>query len=169
MSYIHSLNACTTLHASNQSFPARFSSVNLSTIASSTNVYVSSFVFAHPRINQQWAGLQSLGLEPPALQLFVSGTVAALGLFLAYLRVRLGFHTADQVVVGVGVGIGSALGWFYLGMQYAFPYFFVNEGAVVYLWATTAVAVVAFAGRTVIGWVQEKQLRKRLAAEKKEE
>lgn len=107
-------------------------------------------------------GVNALQIEPFALSLVPCTAIAMLGLFLAWLRVRLGFHTADQVAVGVAVGVVSASLWYWLGIEYAFPYMFMNEDAVMYLWAITGLAIVIFAGKTVLGWFAEKKLRKQM-------
>lgn len=101
------------------------------------------------------AGLQYAIPERP--QAVAAGAaVAALGSFLAWLRVRLGFHTADQVLVGCLVGVTSASLWHWLGLQQAFPYMDANPQAGVYLWGITGLAVVAFAGKTVASWYNER-------------
>ena len=38
--------------------------------------------------------------------------VLSLGLGVAYARVHLGYHTAPQVIVGMGVGMCVGVGWF---------------------------------------------------------
>ncbi|KAG7670332.1 hypothetical protein KSW81_002897 [Nannochloris sp. 'desiccata'] len=52
---------------------------------------------------------------------FLSLGIPALGLFLTWLRVALGYHTVEQVAAGWLLGSSIAVGWWQLGIKKAFP------------------------------------------------
>jgi len=96
-------------------------------------------------------------LSESALMLVLSILVAFVGVFLAWLRVELGFHTREQVVVGVAVGIISACGWQWLGTAFAFPLIQTHPELTVYLSCLTALAVCIFGSKTVSTWAKERK------------
>ena len=59
----------------------------------------------------------------------------ALGVFLAWLRVALGYHTWPQVAVGYGVGVANALLWQRLGAASVLPACATSPGVRAAVWA----------------------------------
>ena len=56
--------------------------------------------------------------HPSALHLATTGLIAAVSLFLAWLRVELGLHSVPQVAVGYLVGCVNASVWYALGRRW---------------------------------------------------
>ena len=71
-----------------------------------------------------WYAALAFAFEPNAFGLATHVTrafaigVVSLGAFLAYLRVKLGFHTWPQVLVGYGLGSSTASLWIVFGKSY---------------------------------------------------
>ena len=67
--------------------------------------------------------------------------LVALGVFLTWLRVALGFHTRSQVVVGFGVGVANALLWHQLGVSAVLPACEAIPGVRVAVWTLLWISV----------------------------
>ena len=77
-----------------------------------------------------------------------------LGTFLTWLRVKLGFHTMEQVLVGAIVGCSSSLSWMNAG-RLAVPFLAnTSEGRLLFIIAT-AIIVLAFTLTIVKNWFSE--------------
>eukprot|EP00929_Paragymnodinium_shiwhaense_P043824 TRINITY_DN22507_c0_g1_i1.p1 TRINITY_DN22507_c0_g1~~TRINITY_DN22507_c0_g1_i1.p1 ORF type:complete len:191 (-),score=27.52 TRINITY_DN22507_c0_g1_i1:366-938(-) len=66
------------------------------------------------------------------------------GAFLSWLRIRLGYHTVPQVLVGHALGLNSALLWRWFGQAYILDYF-LDSRALVGLYCATGAFVTVFA------------------------
>lgn len=104
------------------------------------------------------------GSLPPALAVALVFGVPAAGIFLAWLRVVLGFHTLQQVVAGWLLGGLSALAWHKLGAEVAFPWLEANPGAEWGLYAACSAAVALFAWKNVLRWAEERRQQEQQAA-----
>ena len=107
-----------------------------------------------------WYAALAFAFEPNALGLatFVTRTLAfglvSLGAFLAYLRVKLGFHTWPQVYVGYGLGSSTALVWILFGKGYLIQHLARHPERLKNLHACLVVAIGLFA-LSAIKWVKE--------------
>ncbi|KAF8071016.1 LPPE2 [Scenedesmus sp. PABB004] len=81
----------------------------------------------------------------------------ALGVFLTWLRVRLGYHTAPQVLVGAALGAGTAAGWFALGVGAALPALQASPARLAALYGAALLAAGAFAAKNVLAWARERE------------
>jgi len=90
---------------------------------------------------------------PPLLAILV----VTFAIFLTWLRVKLGYHTTPQVVVGFGLGSSSALAWRYLGRTFVLPVVAADPRLTGALWCTMGLATLAFTIKTARGWYAEKQ------------
>jgi hypothetical protein len=70
----------------------------------------------------------------------------------AWLRVLLGFHTAEQVLVGGLLGTTSAASWHHLGVTWALPIFAASPVARMGLHIVTGAVILLFLIRTVAKW-----------------
>ena len=84
----------------------------------------------------------------------VAGLVMGLGLFLTWLRVALGYHTPPQVIVGYGMGAGTALAWAAAGEAWVGPALGARPELEAGLRLALGVAVGVFA-LTALKWVKE--------------
>jgi hypothetical protein len=75
-----------------------------------------------------------------------------------WLRVRLGFHTGPQVLVGACLGSVTATAWFAAGTGWVLPALHTTAGGPQALCAATLAAGVAFAVRNVAAWVREQAM-----------
>jgi dolichyldiphosphatase len=85
-----------------------------------------------------------------------ASAVLALGAFLSWLRVRLGFHTPAQVAVGVAFGAGCAVGWHALAplaLAWMVEAAGSAERADTGIKVVAAAAGVAFAAGNARGWL----------------
>lgn len=78
----------------------------------------------------------------------------ALSLFLAWLRVEMGYHTLIQVVVGYLLGTSSAAAWFFLGQQ-ALPQLMLNPETLQMVYVAVIISMGLFAILFGKGWLQE--------------
>jgi dolichyldiphosphatase len=107
-----------------------------------------------------WYAALAFAFEPNAFGLatFVTRTLAfglvSLGAFLAYLRVKLGFHTWPQVYVGYGLGSSTALVWILFGKGYLIQHLARHPERLKNLHACLVVAIGLFA-LSAIKWVKE--------------
>ena len=107
-----------------------------------------------------WYAALAFAFEPNAFGLatFVTRTLAfglvSLGAFLAYLRVKLGFHTWPQVYVGYGLGSSTALVWILFGKRYLIQHLARHPERLKNLHACLVVAIGLFA-LSAIKWVKE--------------
>ncbi|GLC36960.1 hypothetical protein PLESTB_000173900 [Pleodorina starrii] len=85
-----------------------------------------------------------------------AAAVLALSCFLTWLRVRLGYHTTPQVVVGYGLGAATAAAWHQLGTRHALEALAAAPEQRMALYGCTAVAVLLFAVRNVLAWFKER-------------
>jgi dolichyldiphosphatase len=97
-------------------------------------------LLAHPP--GDWAPLAAAALE-------------AAGLFLAALRVALGYHTAPQVVVGFAMGAVNAVALHALCVGYALPALAAAPAARGTLYAATGAAIAVFAAQGAASWVAD--------------
>jgi dolichyldiphosphatase len=79
----------------------------------------------------------------------------ALGIFLAALRVSLGYHTAPQVIVGYAFGSANALALHAAGTATVLPALATAPAARTALYAVTAVAIAIFAAAGAASWVED--------------
>eukprot|EP00879_Flechtneria_rotunda_P018785 GHRR01019718.1.p1 GENE.GHRR01019718.1~~GHRR01019718.1.p1 ORF type:complete len:211 (+),score=67.75 GHRR01019718.1:204-836(+) len=86
----------------------------------------------------------------------------AMGAFLTWLRVHLGFHTGPQVLVGAGLGAATAATWFQIGMQWAMPDIQRSAVSMRVLYATTLLAIAAFGSNNIQSWTDERIHRQHL-------
>ena len=107
-----------------------------------------------------WYAALAFAFEPNAFGLatFVTRTLAfglvSLGAFLAYVRVKLGFHTWPQVYVGYGLGSSTALVWILFGKGYLIQHLARHPERLKNLHACLVVAIGLFA-LSAIKWVKE--------------
>ncbi|GIL50926.1 hypothetical protein Vafri_7008 [Volvox africanus] len=85
-----------------------------------------------------------------------AAAVLALSVFLTWLRVRLGYHTVPQVLVGYGLGAATAIAWYRLGTGYALKALAERPEQRLALYGCTALAVALFAVRNVMAWFKER-------------
>jgi dolichyldiphosphatase len=78
-----------------------------------------------------------------------------LGLFLAALRVGLGYHTAPQVVVGYTMGAMNAFALHSLGEAFVLPALAAAPASQAALFALTALFIAAFAAQGAASWVAD--------------
>jgi len=92
--------------------------------------------------------------------------VPACALFLAWLRVALGYHTLPQVAAGWVLGSTSAAAWSNLGQAVALPYLAVHPECCWWLYGATTAAVAVFIGQNVARWLDEVREKKAMATKK---
>jgi dolichyldiphosphatase len=78
-------------------------------------------------------------------------------LLQAWLRVRLGYHTREQVAVGLLVGSSSAVSWWWLGASRAFGLVQQQQAAGAALSALTLAAMAGFGYANLLAWHTERQ------------
>lgn len=105
-----------------------------------------------------WTSLGSSYPNYPATLSFVLG-VPLVGMFFAWLRVILGFHTKAQVVVGWLVGSGFAAWWTQLGIAAALPNLQSHPETQWKLYVATALAIVLFLGVNLKRWISDFKTR----------
>jgi len=88
------------------------------------------------------------------LQLACSAVLVVLGVFLSYLRVRLGYHTAPQVIVGYALGSATALLWLASGVTRIFPLLSENPEMLRVLHSVLIIAIGWFAV-SALKWVED--------------
>ena len=107
-----------------------------------------------------WYAALAFAFEPNAFGLATTVTrtlafgLVSLGAFLAYLRVKLGFHTWPQVYVGYGLGSSTALVWILFGKGYLIQHLARHPERLKNLHACLVVAIGLFA-LSAIKWVKE--------------
>lgn len=107
-----------------------------------------------------WYAALAFAFEPNAFGLATTVTrtlafgLVSLGAFLAYLRVKLGFHTWPQVYVGYGLGSSTALVWILFGKRYLIQHLARHPERLKNLHACLVVAIGLFA-LSAIKWVKE--------------
>lgn len=100
------------------------------------------------------AAFTSLGSSSPQGLALVLG-VPTLGIFLAWLRVALGYHTVSQVVAGWLVGGASAGAWFAWGHRHVLPCAMQHSQLQTQIYTATGAAVAVFAYKNVRRWARE--------------
>jgi len=80
---------------------------------------------------------------------------SALGLFLTWLRVALGYHTVEQVAAGWLLGSSIAVGWWHLGIKKAIPILVQRTELQLVLYSITTVSIMFFILSNVLRWIQE--------------
>ena len=98
-------------------------------------------------------GADAFGLATHVTRAFAI-SVVSLGAFLAYLRVKLGFHTWPQVLVGYGLGSSTASLWIVFGKSYLLRHLARRPEDLKNLHACLVVAIGLFA-LSAITWVKE--------------
>jgi len=107
-----------------------------------------------------WYAALAFAFEPNAFGLTTNVTRAlaaglvSLGTFLAYLRVKLGFHTWPQVLVGYGLGSSTALVWILFGKRFLIQHLAEHPERLRNLHACLVIAIGLFA-LSAIKWVKE--------------
>lgn len=107
-----------------------------------------------------WYAALAFAFEPNAFGLATTVTrtlafgLVSLGAFLAYLRVKLGFHTWPQVYVGYGLGSSTAFVWILFGKRYLIQHLARHPERLKNLHACLVVAIGLFA-LSAIKWVKE--------------
>ncbi|KAL4520900.1 hypothetical protein Ndes2526B_g00082 [Nannochloris sp. 'desiccata'] len=86
---------------------------------------------------------------------FLSLGIPALGLFLTWLRVALGYHTVEQVAAGWLLGSSIAVGWWQLGIKKAFPILVQRTELQFALYSVTTVAITFFILSNGRRWIKE--------------
>jgi dolichyldiphosphatase len=81
--------------------------------------------------------------------------IPALGIFLTWLRVALGYHTVEQVTAGWLLGSSIAICWWYLGIKKALPVLVERPELQLALYSVTTVAITFFILSNVGRWVKE--------------
>lgn len=81
--------------------------------------------------------------------------VPCIGIFLAWLRVALGYHTALQVCVGWFLGSSLAASWSYYGMNSALPVVQSSAPLQAALWCLTGIAAAFFSYKNIKRWFDE--------------
>lgn len=101
-------------------------------------------------------------------QLAVSAVLVVLGIFLSYLRVKTGYHTPPQVIVGYGLGSSTALVWLFVGLTYVRPLLETNPEMLRVLHSLLIIAIGWFAF-SALGWVESsvKALKQKVFGDKK--
>ena len=101
-------------------------------------------------------------------QLAVSAVLVVLGIFLSYLRVKTGYHTPPQVIVGYGLGSSTALAWLFVGLTYVRPLLETNPEMLRVLHSLLIIAIGWFAF-SALGWVESsvKALKQKVFGDKK--
>jgi len=87
-------------------------------------------------------------------QVACAAVLVVVGAFLSYLRVRLGYHTAPQVVVGYALGATTALAWLACGVARVFPWLAVNPEMLRVLHSMLIIAIGWFA-ISALKWVED--------------
>ncbi|KAK9818751.1 hypothetical protein WJX74_009128 [Apatococcus lobatus] len=98
------------------------------------------------------------GLADPSRTFGTASGVMAAALFLAYLRVATGYHSAAQVIVGFCLGAASSIAWHRLGLvtvldpsqQHLIFYLQLVTGAAAAVWALVNVRLWFSESRDVI-------------------
>jgi len=100
-------------------------------------------------------------------QLAVSAVLVVLGIFLSYLRVKTGYHTPPQVIVGYGLGSSTALAWLFVGLTYVRPLLETNPEMLRVLHSLLIIAIGWFAF-SALGWVESsvKALKQKVFGDK---
>jgi dolichyldiphosphatase len=93
-----------------------------------------------------------LGMGYPA-QVAIAGALVIVGAFLSYLRVRTGYHTPPQVIVGYGLGSSTALAWLFIGLKYVKPLLETNPEMLRVLHSLLIIAIGWFAF-SALHWVE---------------
>jgi dolichyldiphosphatase len=88
---------------------------------------------------------------------FLSLGIPALGLFLTWLRVALGYHTVEQVAVGWLLGSSIAVGWWYFGIKKALPLLVLMPELQFALYGVTTIAITLFSVSNVGRWIKEQR------------
>ncbi|KXZ45760.1 hypothetical protein GPECTOR_51g746 [Gonium pectorale] len=105
----------------------------------------------------------ALALGEGSAPLSAAGMGAAgillLSLFLTWLRVRLGYHTVPQVLVGYALGAATAVAWHQLGSRHWLQALAARPDLQAVLYGCTAMAVALFAFRNVRSWLKERRQR----------
>jgi dolichyldiphosphatase len=86
-------------------------------------------------------------------QLIVSGALVLVGMWLSYLRVSTGYHTAPQVAVGYGLGSTTALAWLFVGLNYVKPALIAHPEMLRVLHSLLIIAIGWFAF-SALHWVE---------------
>lgn len=97
----------------------------------------------------------SLILNSSPIVFFLSLGIPALGLFLTWLRVALGYHTVEQVAAGWLLGSSIAVGWWHFGVKKAMPVLVQRPELQLVLYSTTTVAITFFIVSNVGRWIKE--------------
>lgn len=100
-------------------------------------------------------------------QLAISAVLVVLGIFLSYLRVKTGYHTPPQVIVGYGLGSSTALAWLFVGLTYVRPLLETNPEMLRVLHSLLIIAIGWFAF-SALGWVESsvKALKQKVFGDK---
>ncbi|GIL75054.1 hypothetical protein Vretimale_7744 [Volvox reticuliferus] len=96
------------------------------------------------------------GAAPVSTGSAAAAAISALSVFLTWLRVRLGYHTFPQVLVGYGLGAATAVAWYQLGTGHALKALAERPEQRLALYGCTALAVALFAVRNVMAWFKER-------------
>ena len=81
---------------------------------------------------------------PPSFVRPGACALVALGVFLTWLRVRLGYHNNAQVCVGYGIGAVTSLGWLWCGENVVGPALATDPNAIKYVQGLVGFASVIF-------------------------
>lgn len=114
-----------------------------------------------------WAGIGGDSVGSSSLSgvpyVFLVFGVPLIGMFLAWLRIALQYHTKAQVIVGWLVGSGVAAWWNQLGYTAILPFLQAHPELAWRLYGVTALAVATFVVENGKRWISE-LLERRVAS-----
>lgn len=148
-SVVAAFNCRLLKYAINQSRPesARKADPGMPSSHANSLAFLSTYVAVAAAAGLDWCSIMGVSL--------VLGVPAA-ALFLAWLRVVLGYHTTPQVAVGWVVGASSAAWWWHLGQTKLQPALQQHPSRTLWLYGVTCAAVAFFVWQNVARWVRER-------------
>ncbi len=102
-----------------------------------------------------YAAVALLAHPPGPWAPVAAASLQGAGLFLAALRVGLGYHTTPQVAVGYAMGAANAVALHAVGTSAVLPALASAPQAMFALYACTAAAIAVFAAQGAASWVAD--------------
>jgi dolichyldiphosphatase len=123
------------------------------------SVYAAAALASRGGVDGGAIGTSALQPWPVSATFVIPGCVSliALGVFFTWLRVKLGYHTKPQVVVGYVLGAATAMVWLAIGEQVVVPAATNDKNVVFVLYGVCAVTSALFA-KVAVKWVDEVKL-----------
>jgi len=90
------------------------------------------------------AGLLGASIGSTLVTYCSSAVIQVLSVFLSWLRIKTGYHTTAQVLVGYVFGTMAALSWLWLWQSQAAAFFIATPGATLVLYTSTCMLGAAF-------------------------